>query len=121
MKYIKKHKFTCVIILIYIVLVIVMYTLYNLFFINSSRPEYGNRLDGIETVEIKDDSLSKIESKVKEKKGVNDVSTNITGRTLDIVITVDDNMSLKDAKAIGNESYKTLDEKQIKFYSIQIL
>ena len=120
MKYIKNHIFTCIVILIFIVLVIVMYVLYNLFFINSSRPEYGNRLDGIELVEIKSDGLKKIESSVKEKKGVKDVSCNITGRTLDIVITVEDNMSLKDAKAIGNDSYKTLDEKQIKYYAIQI-
>ena len=120
MKYIRKHIFTCIVILIFIILVIVTYILYNLFFINSSKPEYGNRLDGIELVEIKDDALNSIEKAVKEKKGVTDVTTNISGRTLDIVITVDNNMSLKDAKAIGNDSYKSLNEKQIKYYSIQI-
>lgn len=120
MKYIKNHKFTCVVILIFIALVIVMYVLYNLFFINSSKPEYGNRLEGIEAVEIKNDTLKKVENDIKAKKGVKDVSTNITGRTLDIVVTVEDNMSLKDAKSIGNTSYKSLNEKQIKYYSIQI-
>ena len=120
MKFIKNHVFTTVIVLIFIAMVIVMFILYNLFFINSSKPEYGNRLEGIEEVEITSEAISKLEKAIKGNSKVKNVSTNITGRTLEIVITVDNETSVKDAKVVGNESYKTLDGKQIKFYSVQI-
>lgn len=120
MKFIKNHKFTSLVIVIFIALVFVAYYLYNIFFINSSRPEYGNRLDGIENAEIKKDTLSDLEKSISENKSVKKVTTNISGKTLDIVITVDDSLSLKDAKAIGDVSYKKLSEKQIDFYSVQV-
>ena len=120
MKFIKNHKFTSLVIVIFIALVFVAYYLYNIFFINSSRPEYGNRLDGIENVEIKKDTLSDLEKSISENKSVKKVTTNISGKTLEIVITVDDSLSLKDAKAIGDASYKKLSEKQIDFYSVQV-
>ena len=60
MKYIKEHKFTTLIIVVFIVIVIVLFFVYNFFFSGSKNPEYGNRLDGIESVEIKTEELSKI-------------------------------------------------------------
>ncbi len=120
MRFIKNHKFTSLAIVIFIALVFITYYLYNIFFTNSSKPEYGNRLDGIENVEIKDDELKKIETSVSENKSVKSVTTNISGKTLDIVITVDDSVLLKDAKAIGDKSFSTLSEKQIDFYSVQV-
>ena len=38
----------------------------------------------------------------------------------DIVITVDDDMKLDDAKKVGSNSYKVLSDKQIDYYSIQV-
>ena len=70
--------------------------------------------------EFLDSEEDKISSELKKDKSVKDVDTNIAGRTLDIVITVDDDMKLDDAKKVGSNSYKVLSEKQIDYYSIQV-
>ena len=120
MRFIKEHKFTAFVIVLFIIAVIILFFIYNLFFSNSGKPEYGNRLDGIEQVEIKDSELKKIKENLKKNDNVIEVSTNVSGRTLDIVVTVNDKLSVSDAKKIGKNSYSDLSESQIKFYSVQV-
>ena len=120
MKFIKAHKFTVFVIILFIVAVIFLYFMYDLFFSNGGKPEYGNRLDGIEEVEITKDDISKLETEIKKNKNVSEVSADISGRTLNIIITVDNNMSVDDAKKVGQNSYASLGEKKIKYYAIQL-
>ena len=120
MKYVKKHKFTIFVIVIFIFAVIGLYFAFNLFFSNSGKPEYGNRLEGIEEAEITSEDISKIKEELKKNEKVKEVKVNTSGRTLNILITVDDNMDLSGAKKIGENSYSNLKENQIQFYSIQI-
>lgn len=120
MGFIKKHKMTFFVIVLFVILTIGLYYAYNLFFTNGGKPVYGDRLDGIEEVSLSKETISEIEKNTKESKSVKEVSSNVSGRTLNIVITVNDDLSIKDAKKIGEESFKNLSEKQIKYYSIQI-
>lgn len=120
MNYLKQHKFTAVVIFAFIIVFIMLFFAWRTFFSNSGNPEYGNRLDGIEEAEITTANTKKIEDKLKENKNVKSVNINISGRTLDIVICVDDEVSISDAKKIGANSYSSLDEKQIDYYSIQV-
>lgn len=120
MKFIKKHKLTVLAIFIYTIIVILAFFARKLFFINSSSPEYGDRLDGIEEVKIEDEDLNKVETSLKKNGNVTKVTFSITGRTLDIVITVKDNTSLNDAKTIGNKFFSDLNEKQVLYYAIQV-
>lgn len=120
MRFIKEHKFTVFVILLFVLVVVLLYFMYNLFFTNGGKPEYGNRLDGIEEVEITKDNFSKMKSELKKNKNVSSASFNVSGRTLNIIITVDNGVSVDDAKKIGSSSYDSLSEKQIKYYAIQI-
>ncbi|MDD6878861.1 MAG: hypothetical protein PUD59_01340 [bacterium] len=120
MEFIKKNKITVFVIILFIVITIGLYFAYGLFFSNSGKPVYGDRLDGIEEVEISSDLMSKMETSIKENKNVKETSTNVSGRTLNIIITVLDELSINEAKKIGESSYKELSEQQIKYYSIQI-
>lgn len=120
MKFIKEHKITSIVIMIFVVVMVLLFVIWTMFFSNAGNPVYGNRLEGITEVAISSDEESKISSELKKDKSVKDVSTNIAGRTLDIVITVNDDISIADAKKIGTNSYKTLSEKQISYYSIQV-
>ena len=120
MKFIVKHKFTSLIIVIFVIFVVILFFVYDFFFSAGKNPEYGNRLDGIEAVEIKNDDIDKIISNLKDNKNVESASANISGRTLDIVITVSNDLSVKNAKSIGEKSYEKLADNQIKYYSIQI-
>lgn len=120
MKFIKNNKLTVLVIVAFIVLVVVLFLFYNLFFSNSKQLSYGNRLDGIEEVLIDDATLSKISTELKKDKNVKEVTANISGRTLEIIITVADNVSINDAKKISNNSYSSLNDKQTQYYSVQV-
>ena len=120
MNYLKRHKFTAVVIVVFIVCVMLLFFSWKTFFSNSGNPVYGNRLDGIESVEIKESDFNKIKEDSKKNNKVKDVNVNVSGRTLEIVILVDDNLSISDAKKIGNDSFVSLSDKQKDYYSIQV-
>lgn len=120
MNYLKRHKFTAVVILVFIVCVILLFFAWQTFFSNSGNPVYGNRLDGIEAVEIKETDQNKIKEELKKNNKVKEVTVNISGRTLEIVVLIDDSLSLADAKKIGNNSFSTLNDKQKDYYSVQV-
>lgn len=120
MKYIKKNKLTVFIIVIFVLIVIVGAYLYNLLFSSGSREAYGNRLDGIENVEIKDKQYDSIEKKLKENEGVTKVTASLQGKIVNIIITVKDEVTKDTAKNIATLSLEEFDEEQLKFYDIQI-
>ncbi|MGN1000494.1 MAG: hypothetical protein ACI4OG_00985 [Bacilli bacterium] len=120
MKFIREHKITTIVIIAFILGVIILFMAWRIFFSNSGNPVYGNRLDGIEEVEITQSEQEKIKESIKKDEKVEDVSLNVSGRTLDIVITVDSAVSLKDAKKIGANSYSELTEDQVDYYSVQV-
>lgn len=120
MKYIKKNKLTVFIIVIFVLMVIVGAYLYNLLFASGRSEAYGNRLDGIENVEITKKQYSKVKSKLKENENVIEVSTDLKGKIVNIIITVKDEVSKEDAKNIASSALTEFDEDQLKFYDIQI-
>lgn len=120
MKFIKKNKFTILIIVAFIVLVIIAAFVKNIFFINSGQPVYGNRLDGIEEVKIEDSTYEEIASTLKKDKIVTNVTSDLSGKIINVIITVINDTSIKDAKKIGDKVLEFFDEKQLSFYDIQI-
>ena len=120
MTYIKKNKLTFFIIAIFVLVVIVGAYLYNLLFSSGRREAYGNRLDGIEDVEITKKQYNSVEKKLKENEGVTKVTTNLQGKIVNIIITVKDEVTKENAKNIAILSLKEFDEEQLNFYDIQI-
>lgn len=120
MKFIKKNKFTILVILTFVVLVIAAAVVKNVFFINTGQPVYGNRLDGIEDVKIEDSQYDDLEKKLKENKIVTSVESNLDGKIINVIIIVKDDTSKKDAKKLGNIVVDNFDEKQLAFYDVQV-
>lgn len=120
MKFIKKNKFTILVIVTFVVLVIVAAVVKNVFFINTGQPVYGNRLEGIEDVKIEDSQYDELEKNLKKDKKVTDVVSNLDGKIVNVTITVKDDTSKKDAKKIGDKVLSNFDDKQLAFYDIQV-
>ena len=120
MKYIKKNKLTVFIIIIFAIMVIVGGYLYNMLFANGRSGIYGNRLDGIEEVEITKKQYKEIKTKLKENENVVEVSTDLKGKIVNIIITVKDEVAKEDAKTIATTSLGVFDKEQLKNYDIQI-
>ena len=119
-KVIKNNKVTAVAFIICVIFVILVFAIKLTFFPNEGTAIYGDRLDGIEEVEITDDEQDKIVSSLEGKDEVKKVETDIKGRTLNVLITVNDDVELDPAKALTSSITDTLDKDQLGFYDIQV-
>lgn len=121
MKYIKNHKLTVFLILVYIIVVICAYALYNMFIGSSGLPVYGDRLDGIEEVEISKEQYTKIKKDIEDTGlAVKVNEPYLSGKTLEVVITVGDSVALKSAKELANKITENLTDDQNDFYDVQV-
>ena len=119
-KFLKKNKMTVIVIICCLALTIILFALKLTFFPNEAKAIYGDRLDGLSEAKIKNSDLEQIESNLKEKDGVEKISTSISGRILNVIITVKDDVSLESVKSFPDEADKALDDDQKKAYDVQV-
>ena len=120
MKLILKHKFTVFVIIVFCVLVVFAFFIDKMFFSNNGIPIYGNRLDGIEEVAIGSDQYTKLKTEISANKNVTEITYNLRGRTINVIITVTDKLSKADAKKIGANVLTYFDAKQLAYYDFQV-
>lgn len=119
MKFIKKNKLAIIACIIVILLIVLAFQLKEIFAPEVGSAIYGNRLDGIEAVKISKDTLNRIEDNLKED-GVSKVTSRISGRTVEIIITVNSDVSIDTAKEYANKTLEPFSEEQKKYYDFQI-
>ena len=119
-KFVKKNKMTVIVVVCCLILTILLLALKLPFFPNEAKAIYGDRLEGLSEARIKDSDLEQIESNLKEKDGIEKVSTSFSGRILNVIITVKEDMTVDNVKSFPDEVDKALDEKQKKAYDVQV-
>ncbi len=120
MDFIKKNKFTIIAITCFLVLVLILVQVKNTFFPNMGKAIYGNRLEGIEGVEISDKELSTLKDTLKKNESIRKVSAMVSGKLINIIITVNDDLGLEQAKALAGDAYKEFTNDEQKFYDFQV-
>lgn len=121
MDFIKKHKLTAFMIVVYIVVVGFGYFLYNMFIGSSGMPVYGDRLYGIEAVPITNQQYEKILDELyKENYVVSVRDPYISGRILKVIITVADTAELAASKTLATKISSQLTADQNNFYDIEV-
>ena len=120
MDYIKKHKLTSFVILVYIIVIAFLYFIYKLFIGSSGLPVYGDRLDGIENVPISDEQINKISEEISKSDFVLKVTKPyLKGKILKVVVTVTDNADLAASKELAPKVLSILDDDQKAFYDVE--
>ena len=119
-KFIKNNKVTVIAFIICVIFVILVFALRLTFFPNEGTAIYGDRLDGIEKVEITDSDQKNIIKSLEEKDEVKNADTDIKGRTLNVLITVNDDVELDSSKALTSSVIDNLKKDQTGYYDIQI-
>ena len=119
-KFIKNNKLTVITFIICLIFVILVFAIKLTFFPDEGRAIYGDRLDGIEEVKITSKQEKNIVSKLEEKDEVKSVDTDIKGRILNVIITVNDDVELDPAKALAPVITENLEEDQNGYYDIQV-
>ena len=118
MKWIKKNKFTCIAILIFVVIAIVGYKAVKVFFPDTNSANYGNRLDN--KVAVKKDVYEKVKAKIKEQEFVKEVKVRENGRIIEIQVQVQDSTSMDAAKSISGMILEHFSDLQIGYYDFQL-
>lgn len=120
MSFIRKNKFVIIAIGVFLILVVLVFQIATMFFPEEGTALYGDRLDGIEEVELSNSKLTKIESKLKSDGAVKEADVSVAGKIVEVIITVQDDTSVDTAKALNTKVLDSLSNKEKKFYDIQI-
>lgn len=121
MEFIKSHKKLCIFILIFIILAILMFILFKTLSVDYSKDEYGNRLDGIENVEISSKETKKLKSELEALEQVKKCNYRLQGRLIYIEIINNDGVDVETAKEVALKTLDYFTDEQKKFYDIQII
>ena len=116
----KKNKFTTIVFFIFLVLFIIGWIVFGLVMPKTGKPVYGNRLDGIEKVQVTDTETNDLIKALKEKDYVTTASTHISGKIINVLVEVEKGTSKSKAKSLKDEVLKAFTDDQKNFYDIQL-
>ena len=117
---IKRHRYTCILVLIFALLVILGLKAKSILVPDEGKATYGERLKDLNKHPIGNDIYKKIDDDYAKNSNVKKITHHLQGKTLNFYITVDDKVSIKDAKAIGEKLLEYFDDDQKGYYSIQV-
>ncbi len=118
--FLKKHRYTCILLLIFILVVILGFKVKEILVPDEGKATYGERLKDINKYKIDTNVYDKIDEEYKANSSVLDITHRLQGKVINYTITVDDKVSVKDAKALGDKVITYFDEETLSYYSIQI-
>ena len=121
MKFIKNHKLLIAFLILLIICISLGIFLLTQLINNNNKGEYGDRLKGIEKVEISQKQENNIEKDLSKEDLVEKVKYNLRGRLVNITLEVKDELEIATLKEIGNKILTYFDENQLSYYDIQIL
>ena len=117
LNFIKKKKFLTIIgLFVLIGIILILVVTFNLFI--SSNNAYGNRLEGIEEVEITKQDMNKIASSIEEKEEVESASVRLQGKIVYITINYKEGITVDQAKQVASSTLENFDEDEKNFYDI---
>lgn len=118
MKWFKKNKFTCIAIVLFVIVAIIGYKAFKVFFPDTKSAIYGDRLDN--KVKVDKKAYDNVKSKISEQEFVKKVNVNERGRIINIEVVVEDSTSMDAAKGLSNLILEHFTEIQIGYYDFQL-
>lgn len=112
------HKLLSVIVILAFILFVVLCLMFLSMTISTSN-KYGNRLDGINKVEIKRATLKEVGKKLEESDKVKDASLHIEGKIIYFDIVYVKGTTKDEAKEIASKSMDNFSEKELAFYDLE--
>lgn len=117
----KNNRVYSILMIISIICIVAILVGVVLYFLGqTSKDKYGNRLEGIEKVEIKESKLNDIENKITESELVKSTEVVIKGKLVYITITLNTGTHA-DAESLAQTSLELFSEEEKAFYDIQYI
>lgn len=117
LNFIKKNIFLIIMSLFVLTGIIIILVVMFKFFISGDN-EYGNRLNGIEKVEITKKDMSEIASSIEENELVTSADIRLQGKIVYITIKYKEGTNLDQAKQLANSTLEKFSEEELGFYDL---
>lgn len=117
-KFLKEHRiFTMLMAIVIVCFVLIMTVLINVFggFGNEAN-KYGNRLEGIDQIEITEKKQSDFENNITNNEKIKSVDILVQGKIVYITMIVESGVMLEEAKGIALKSLDEFSEEEKEFY-----
>lgn len=117
----KNNRVYSILMIISIICIVAILVGVLLYFLGqTSKDKYGNRLDGIESVQINNDRITEIEKKITENELVKSTEMDIRGKLIYVTIILN-NGTHTDSESIAQTSLELFSEEEKAFYDIQYI
>lgn len=118
----KKNKVLFILTTIAIVCILVIIIgLLTSFYRKTNTSKYGDRLDGIEEVEITDSFREDLVSFYEENERVNEASVTLSGKIVYIIIDVTKGTTKAQAQTVANSGLEEFSEEEVDYYDFQFI
>lgn len=111
-----ENRVLLVLFIIVVICVCVMIGVCVSYFFGSSKSSYGDRLDGIEAVQVTDDMKNKFLDTMKTDELISDATIKVQGKIIYITLTFKDNVTLVEAQSKALASLISFEEKYQTYY-----
>lgn len=120
MAFVKKNKFKVIIFAVLVLLAIfTLFTIKEFVFPNDKKDLYGNRLDGIEDVQISKERFEQMIQEIESNEFVVNSKYNIQGRIINVIVEVKNDTDEIKAKALSEKFISNFEPKELDYYDFQ--
>lgn len=120
LKILKDNVFTIFVIAVFIVGMFVLSYMKKVYWDNNNQAAYGDRIEDVKNHVIDEEMIEKIETSIESLEEVVSAKYDLEGRIINLTITINDSVSVKDAKTLSSSVLKNFDSDQLSYYSLQI-
>ena len=100
---------------------VIGYEFYKYFYAGTGETKYGDRLDGLEKYKLSDTLTEDIKAIYMDNKSVGEISTEVQGKIIYIMIDFVANTKVSDAKNIAIKSLDLIGEENLPYYEVQYI
>ena len=111
-----ENRVLFVLFIVVIICLLIMLTVCINYFFGTSKSNYGDRLEGIQEVQISDDLKNEFISKMKEDELVDDIHFAVKGKIIYITLSFKPNVTLVEAQSKALSSLMIFEQKYLDFY-----
>ena len=97
-------------------MILVFLGIKELVYPDESKNLYGERLDGIEEVTVTEEQNTKIKDTLLSTTGVKNVTYHLSGRILNYIISLEDDVAIDVAKTLANKVIEQLSDEQKNYF-----
>ena len=115
-----RHKLYILIIVLLVICLLAFFAMKSFLYPDDANTVYGDRLEGINEVEITSDRKTEISDKIKENEGITDANISIKGKIINIHITATTEANtIEVMEELSTTILDNFSEDEIAFYDFQ--